>query len=213
MDRVIDRLIPSQPAAPAAPIPTPSPQPAANASNTISPNILTKLDSLETAIAQQAKTLDTLASTLAQKGQILSQQGQMDSQLSQGFNTLTQLVASMQGGSGSNGSSSLPAAPSSPVASADPASRPAFTADDHDIIYPDSRLCLNYSTGKFYHYTEPTGYSNQMVDDIQTAKKVGSRKLHTTALIKEGRPFNKELELGKVVTGEFSLLAKYAGCI
>jgi hypothetical protein len=54
-----------------------------------------------------------------------------------------------------------------------------------------------------------TGNSNKMVNDIQTAQKVGGRKLHTTALIKAGRPYNKELELRKVVTADLeSLITK-----
>src|SRR4051812_24791605 len=129
----------------------------------------------------------------------------------------------MQGGSGSNGSSSppaapdsttppaAPAAPSSPVASADPASRSAFTADGHERFYPDSRLGLNRSTGRFYQYTEPTGNSNQMVDDINNAKKVGTRKLHTSVTIPVAKPFEKELPLDKMVTADLEALITKEG--
>jgi hypothetical protein len=178
-------------------------------------SVQTQLDTITQAISQLSSSVNNLSQTVSQQGQIVSQ-------LSQGFNTLTQLVASMQGGSGSNGSSTppaapdsstppaAPAAPSSPAASADPASRPAFTADGHEIFYPDSRLGLDGS-GRFYHYTKPTGNSNQMVDDINNAKKVGTRKLYTGVTIPVAKPFERDLPLDKVVTADLEALITKEG--
>jgi hypothetical protein len=194
VDRVIDRLLPPAPQTTAAPASSQTPQtpqtpktPFFGDLGQIEAKMIARIEQMETQtnaqLAQQNKTLEVLAQSQAQQGKALENLIQTVTQLSQGFNTLTKIVATTTG-TPSNGSSTPPAAPSSTPS---PASTPSTEPAPQPI----------------------TGNSNQMVDDIQTAKKVGVRKLHTSALIKAGRPYNKELELGKVVTADLeSLITK-----
>lgn len=127
-------------------------------------------------------------------------------QLSQGFNTLSQIVAATTGShsNGSNGSNG----------SSTPVSSTPVTPSDSSPAAPAASAAPTPSTDPA---PQPiTGNCNQMVDDIQTAKKVGVRKLHTTppALesppeITPAEPFKKDLDLSKIVTADLeSLITK-----
>ncbi len=96
--------------------------------------ITNRMDKLESLITQQSKVLEIMSSTVSQLSQgfntlsdTVSKQGSTISHLSQGFNTLSQIVAASSGvpskdSNSSNGSSTPPAPPQEPDPSPSPSS-------------------------------------------------------------------------------------------
>jgi hypothetical protein len=135
VDRVIDRLLPPAPQTTAAPASTQTPQtpqtPILGDLGQIEAKMIARIEQMETQtnaqLAQQNKTLEVLAQSQAQQGKALENVIQTVTQLSQGFNTLTQIVAATTG-TPSNGSSTPPAAPSSPSGGSTPVAPASSTS-------------------------------------------------------------------------------------
>lgn len=133
VDRVIDRLLPSQPGVPVQSTPTPTspmtsaaPTPAeVQVSPATDPVILARLDQLSSAVEQLAQTQAHQSKTIEQ--------------LAQGFNTLTQLVAATTGAP-SNGSSTPPATPAAPTGA--PSVPPAPSSSSASSVLTRNQMTL-----------------------------------------------------------------------
>jgi len=168
------------------PVAPTQPTSAAPASTTTDP----RLDTLVNSVSQLSSTVDQLSNTVGTLSKGFDTLSSTVSQLSQGFNsisstveTLAKIVAATTGVPSNGSSSTPPAAPDSTTPPAAPAAptgnptvSPAPPANSASSVLTRNPMTLVDDSGGLYHNTPLTGNSNQMVDDINNAKKIGTRK-------------------------------------